>query len=434
MSRQQMSFQKRIGLTILCLILYRLCSHIPLPFVNAEYVEAMINSNGSLGLLNTLTGGNLETMSIVALGITPYITASIILQLLGVLIPSLADMQKDGSTGQAKFNKIMMGLAAVLGFAQSLLLMIGYGKQGILTDYTWYTVLIPTLILTLSVFGLSYMGQYISDHLFGNGISLILVTGILCSYLSDMQILYYVIAYGRELPMQIAICGVAFLLIVVLFAFTIWLNACVKKIHVNYSARVGMGGMTKQKSIIPLKLIGGGVIPVIFASTILTIPAYVQMFLDKDITWLHIFNTSHWLSMDEWWANIGIAIYFAMIIGFSYYYQSLNLNEREIANNLKKVGGSIIGVRPGRDTEVYLRTHMKRLTFLGGIGLCIVSFVPIVFSTQLGISNLSFLGTSIIIVVSVIDETYLKYKTEKMGASYRTGTRTRRRRKAVSKL
>ena len=195
-----------------------------------------------------------------------------------------------------------------------------------------------------------------------------------------------------------------------------------------------MGGMTKQKSIIPLKLIGGGVIPVIFASTILTIPAYVQMFLDKDITWLHIFNTSHWLSMDEWWANIGIAIYFAMIIGFSYYYQSLNLNEREIANNLKKVGGSIIGVRPGRDTEVYLRTHMKRLTFLGGIGLCIVSFVPIVFSTQLGISNLSFLGTSIIIVVSVIDETYLKYKTEKMGASYITGTRTRRRRKAVSKL
>ena len=432
MSKQQMSFRKRFGLMILCLILYRLCSHIPLPFVDTNYVQSLIGSNGSLGLLNTLTGGNLANMSIVALGITPYITASIVLQLLGVLIPALADMQKDGSTGQDKFKKITMVLAAIFGFVQSLFMMVGYGKQGILSSYTWYSVLIPTVILTLSVFGLSFMGQYISDHLFGNGISLLLVTGILCSYLSDGQTLYSVITYNKELSMQIVSCVIAMLVVILLFAFTIWLNSCEKRIHVNYSARVGMGNMAKQKSVIPLKLIGGGVVPVIFASTILTIPAYIQMFVGKDIKWLHIVNTSRWLSLDEWWANIGIVLYFVMIIGFSYYYQSLNLNEREIADNLKRAGGSIVGVRPGRDTELYLRNHMKYLTFSGGIGLCVISFVPIVLSTQLGIPNLSFLGTSIIIVVSVIDETYLKYKTEKMGASYQTGKR--RRRKAVSRL
>ena len=433
MNKKQISFKQRFGLTILLLVLYRLCSHIPLPFVNKDYVQAMIDSNGSLGILNTLTGGNLGNMSIVALGITPYITASIVLQLMGVLIPSLSDMQKDGSTGQDKFNRITIGLAAVLGFVQSLLMMIGYGKQGVLSVYTWYSVLISTVIMTLSVFGLSFVGQYISDHLFGNGISLLLVTGILCSYLSDGQTLYHAITYGRKtIYLQVIACFVAILVILLLFSFTIWLNSCEKRVHVNYSQKLGFGYM-KQKNVIPFKLIGSGVVPVIFASTILTIPAYIQMFTKTDVRWLHVFNTSHWLSKTEWWANFGILLYFLMIIGFSYYYQSLNLNEHEIADNLKRAGGSIVGVRPGRDTELYLRKNMKYLTFLGSIGLCVIAFVPIVLSVVLGVPNLSFVGTSIIIVVSVIDETYLDYKTEKIGISYKSVKHVHKR-KAVSRL
>ena len=431
---KQMSFKKRLIFTMALLLLYRLCSHIPLPFVDSDYVKALIGMNGSLGLLNTLTGGNLANMSIVALGITPYITASIVLQLMGVLIPSLAEMQRDGSTGQEKFKKINIVLAVILGLLQSGAMMYGYGESGILSPYKWYTVLIPTLIMTASVFVLSFIGQYITDHLFGNGVSLLLVTGILCSYLSDGQVLYSVLTYKHKLQYNIIACTIACLIVIALFAFTVWLNACEKKIRVNNSAKVSMGS-AKTVSIIPLKLIGGSVVPVIFASTILTIPSYIQMFGKVDAKWLDIFNTSHWLDTSEWWASAGIGIYFLMIIGFSYYYQSLNLNEREIADNLKRSGSSIIGVRPGRDTEVYLRKNMKCLTFLGGIGLCIVAFIPIVLSVTIGVSNLSFAGTSIIIVVSVVEETYRKYQTEKYGHVYRVGRFGRKhKRKRVSQL
>lgn len=429
--KRQRSFRQRFFLTIMLLVLYRLCSHIPLPFVDSNYVKSMIGSNGSLGLLNTLTGGNLGNMSIVALGITPYITATILLQLLSVLVPALAEMQKDGAVGREKFKRITIVLSIVLGFLQSLFMMIGYGRQGILSVYTWYSILIPTVIMTASVFLLSFMGQYISDYLFGNGVSLILVTGILCSYLADGQTLYQVLTYNRSGVEKWVICALACIVVFLLFAFTIWLNSCEKRIYVNHNNKVGNGSVMKQQSVIPLKLIGGSVVPVIFASSILSIFAFIQTFAKSDIKWLHMFNTNYWLSKSEWWNNFGILFYFLMIIGFSYYYQNLNLNEREIADNLKRSGGFIIGVRPGKDTEVYLRRNIKCLTFLGGLGLCVIAFIPIALSVVIGISNLSFVGTSIIIVVSTIDEAYRSYCTEQFDMIYQKSSR---KRKAVSKL
>ena len=211
---KQMSFKKRLIFTVALLLLYRLCSHIPLPFVDSDYVKALIGMNGSLGLLNTLTGGNLANMSIVALGITPYITASIVLQLMGVLIPSLAEMQRDGSTGQEKFKRINIVLAVILGLLQSGAMMYGYGESGILKPYTWYSVLIPTVIMTVSVFGLSFVGQYITDYLFGNGVSLLLVTGILCSYLSDGQVLYSVLTYKPKPQYQDIASTIDFLFVI----------------------------------------------------------------------------------------------------------------------------------------------------------------------------------------------------------------------------
>lgn len=434
--KRQKSFRQRFFLTIFILIVYRMCSHIPLPFVDNSYIQSLIQSNGSLGLLNAMTGGNLSNMSIVALGITPFITASIVLQLLGVLLPSLAEIQKDGAVGRDKFRRITIGLSVVLGFLQSFFMMVGYGKQGVLSVYTWYSILIPTLIMTVSVFAVAFVGEYISNHLFGNGTSLILVTGILFEYLSDGQALYQVITINKSLGQQIVSCIAAVVVLCLLFSFTVWLNVCEKRIYVNHCVKMCCGRMMKSQSVIPLKLIGGSVVPVIFASSILTVPALIQMFTHTDVKWLHIFNTSRWLSMDEWWANIGIVLYFCMIIGFSYYYQNLNLNEREIADNLKRAGSTIRGVRPGKETALYLHRNMKYLTFFGGVGLCIVAFVPIVLSHVLGISNLSFLGTSIIIVVSTIDETYKKYQTEQfsLGYSHRVGSIRRKKRKAVSRL
>ena len=175
----------------------------------------------------------------------------------------------------------------------------------------------------------------------------------------------------------------------------------------------------EEIKICPLKLIGGSVVPVIFASTILTVPSYIQLFGKVNAKWFDIFNTSCWLKPDEWWASAGVGIYFLMIIGFSYYYQSLNLNEREIADNLKRSGSSIIGVRPGHDTEAYLHKNMKCMTFLGGIGLCIVAFIPIVLSVTVGVTNLSFAGTSIIIVVGVALETVRALEAQMIMRNYK---------------
>lgn len=415
---KQLSLFSKICFTVMLLIGYRLCSHIPLPFVNNEYISSLIAGNGSLGLLNTLTGGNLASMSIMALGITPYITASIVLQLLGVCFPVLSEMQKEGSTGQAKYKRITIVFAVILAMLQSLFMIIGYGQNGMLSVFTWYSVLIPAVIMTCSVFVLSFVGQYISDKLFGNGISLILVTGILCGYLLDGQMLITVLTSSKTMIQRVLSVVGAVVVIVLLFMFTVWLNYCEKKIHITYSGKVASSSSFKYDSVIPLKLIGGSVVPVIFASSLLTLPSFVQSFTKSDIKWLHIFDMSYWLLPSEWWASFGLIVYFVMIIVFSYYYQHLNLNEKEIAVNLKKFGGTVDGIRPGKATEVYLHNQMKYLTLLGSIGLCIVAFVPIVCMRILGISNLSFFGTSVIIVVSVIADTFKQYDAEKHASIY----------------
>lgn len=415
--KKKLTLKQRIAGTAGFLLLFRLLSFVPLPFVDSSVVKSLIEGNGSLGLLNLLTGGNLGNMSVMALGITPYITASIILQLMGVLIPKLTEIQKDGTEGQKKYKKITIALATVLALVESIGLMVGYGRQGILMKMTWYTVLIPALIMMIGTFGLSCMGQFIDARLFGNGTSLILVTGILCSYVEDALTLGRVLIVGKSIPVSILFIILAAICVILLFAFTTFISVCEKKVSVTYSAKM-TGRQMKQTSTIPLKLIGGGVIPIIFASTLITFPSLVQSFLGTDVKWLHIFNTAHWLKPDEIWASIGLVAYLAMIIGFSYYYQELSLNVMELANNLKTKGGTIPGIRPGTPTVEYLNRQLKWLTALGGICLCVIAVIPMILSSTLGIANLSFLGTSIIITVSVIDETMKKYKSETMVGKY----------------
>lgn len=418
--RRELSLFRKMLYTFLILLLYRFLSHVPLPFVNTSAISDLIDTNGSLGLLNTLTGGNLENMSVMALGITPYITASIVLQLLGVLIPKLSEMQKDGSTGRKQLTRITIILGAVLGLLQSVFMLIGYSKNDLLSSDKWYAVVVCAVLMTLGVFLLSFMGHIIQEHFFGNGISLILAVGILCSYLNDGETLFDVLTADKKWTKAVFFCGLAVIAIILLFAFTVWMNYCEKRIRVQYSRKAVKGGQSygSQVSVIPLRLIGGSVVPVIFASSIITLPALIQSFTGTDIKWLHVFDMNRWFSLDEWWANIGLVLYFAMILWFGYYYQSLNLNETEMAENMQKQGGVIVGIRPGKPTEEYLKSQMKYLTLLGGFGLCLIACVPIAVSSVLHISSLSFLGTSVIIVVSVIMETWNQYQADKRGTKY----------------
>ncbi len=418
--RGALSFQQKLMGTLCILLLYRLLSHIPLPFVDSEYVSSLIGQNGTLGFMNTLTGGNLASMSVVALGITPYITSSIVLQLLGTCFPSLSQMQKDGATGQAKFKKITIGLAVFLSLLQSVGMLSGYGKQGVLTVVTWYSILIPVLIVTCGVFLLSYLGQYITDHYFGNGISLLLVTGILCSYVTDAVTLYSRLCGFNNVYKNVISVIAGSILLFLLFGFIVWLNFCEKRIPISYSGKLVQNqALMQQHSVIPLKLMGSSVVPVIFASTLFGIPSLVSMFTGKTYAWMQIFDMSKWLNVEPWWANFGILIYLGLIIVFAYYYQFINMNEREIADNLKKQGGTIVGVRPGKPTEEYLHRQMKYLTLLGSLSLCIIAFIPIVGMRVLHVSNLGFLGTSLIIVVSVVDDTFTRYGIASKDMFYR---------------
>lgn len=409
---RMLSMRERVLCTVLILILYRLLAHIPLPFVNADYVSALLDNNGSLTFFNTLTGGGFENMSFVALGITPYISASIIIQLMGVVIPRLADMQKEGATGRQTIERISIVLAAVLGFLQAICMTWNYGKQGLLSSYTWYTVLIPAILMTVGVFVLSFAGQMIQKHFFGNGISLILLTGILCSYFSDANSLLDALMVSNKW-LTVLYCVIAVVAVLALFWFAFYLNACEKRIPVTYSQRISAGGSSQtQSSVIPLKLLSGSVVPIIFASSIITMPSLIQSFTGTDYKWLWIFNSSYWFNKTAPWASVGILLYCLMIIWFSYYYNSLNLNEVELASNLKKHGGYVHGIRPGKPTSDYLKRQMKYMTFIGACGLCIIAMVPNVVTALLNLSRLSFLGTSIIITVSVIVETKRTFLTE----------------------
>lgn len=410
---RMVSLREKVIMTILILIGYRLLAHIPLPFVNGEYMKALIDTNSALSFFNALTGGSFESMSWMALGIGPYITASIVLQLMSVVIPRLADLQKEGATGRKVIERWTLILAGVLGFLQAIVMTWGYGKQGFLVDYTWYTVLVPAVLMTLGVFVLSYAGQIITEKFFGNGTSLILLTGIVASYFSDANTLFKVLTDGRSIEMSVLFCTIALVLVFALFGFSYYLNYCEKRIPVTYSQKLSTKyGTQTQTSVIPLKLLSGSVVPIIFASTILAIPGFIQSFTGSDIKWLAVFDSSKWFMSDMPWASVGVILYCLMIIWFSYYYNHLNLNEVELAQNLKKHGGYIYGVRPGKETSDYLKSQLRYIAFLGSLGLCVIALIPVLIMNFLHIPRLAFLGTSIIITVSVLVETYKRFTTE----------------------
>lgn len=415
--KKQLTMKQKLAGTFLCIIFYRMLSFVPLPFVDSSYIKSMIGTNGSLGLANVLSGGSLGNMSLMALGIGPWITASIILQLIGVAFSSVADMNKDAD-GKKKYKRITFLLAVILAFTESLGMMAGYGKQGFLSKYTWYTILVPSILMMAGTGILSLMAWYIDERLFGNGTSLILTAGILCSYVNDGTLVGVVLSYGKGAFTGFFICVAALVVLFYLFLYTVFISSCEKRISVTYSKKLAGSGNGKNSGIIPLKMMSGGVVPVIFASTVITFPAVIGSAFNSEAAWLKIFNTSYWLNIHYPWASIGFVIYIVLIIGFSYFCQMMYTNPVELSKKLQKKGAMIPGIRPGKPTTDYIISQAKWLTAMGGISLCIIASIPMIVSGTLGLSNLSFLGTSILITVSTLDESWRTWKTAKLSESH----------------
>ena len=420
--------RKKIGYTFLMLIVIRIGSQLPTPGVNADYIKEFFaqNTGEAFNLFNAFTGGSFEQMSIFALSITPYITSSIIMQLLTIAIPKLEEMQKEGEDGRKKIVAITRYLTVGLALFESTAMAVGFGRQGLLKEYNFVNAAIVVLTLTAGSAFLMWIGERITEKGVGNGISIVLVINIISRIPSDMNSLFEQFVKGKP----IASAGLAVLvivaIIVALVVFVVILQDGERRIAVQYSQKVvGRKTYGGQSSNIPLKVNTAGVIPIIFASSLMQFPIVIASFMGKGngtgigSEILRGMNQGNWCNPEHLKYTWGLIVYIILTVFFAYFYTSITFNPLEIANNMKRAGGFIPGIRPGKPTSDYLNQILNYIVFIGAIGLSIVAVIPIFFNGVFK-ADVSFGGTSIIIIVGVIIET-LKQIESQMRVRYYKG-------------
>lgn len=397
----------RLFFMLICMIIIRIGTQIPIPGVNSNYFAEWFkqNAGSSFNLLNAFTGGSFEKMSILALSITPYITASIIIELLTIAIPALEEMQRDGVTGRKKMIAISRYLTVGLSVMESVAMTIGFGKKGLIPDITFLKGVSVVVALVAGSCFLMWIGEQITEHGIGNGISIVLLINIVSRVPQDITSLYEQFVKGQSIARGLFSAAVILLIIVMIIVMVVVLNGAVRKINVQYSRKTnGRRMVGGQGTHIPLKVNTAGVIPVIFASSIMSFPGIIAMFAGKSAGFLSFLNEGNWFDMSHPVYTLGAILYIVLVIFFAYFYTSITFNPMEIADNLKKSGGVIPGIRPGRPTEEYLKNILSSIIFIGAVGLCIVAIIPFVFN-GLFHASVSFGGTSLIIIVGVILET-----------------------------
>lgn len=402
--------RRKMLLIIGVMFVIRLLNQIPTPGVDHDYLKQILNGNGAMGFMNLMTGGSLSSLSILALNISPYITASIVIELLSIVFKQLDEMKRDGKHGQEELKKITLFSAIGLSFLQALAMSIGFGRKGMLTHFTWYWVLIITLIWTASAGALAFVGNYMTDKKLCNGVSLILACNILSGVLEDLLSLWEAAFIRHKMAQGILHIILLAIFIFLMTLFVVYLQTGKREIPITnsrkYNGRVNPAAM---KSTLPIPVNPSNVIPVIFASCIFSIPSMIAMVATPKSgnIWekiVNLTNTSDWFHPSEFYYTAGWIIYVAMILFFEVFYNNIIFNEIEIADNMKKSGSQIPGVRPGAETAEYLRKKVKHTTLLGGIGISIVATVPMILSGVFHISNISLMGTSLVIIVGVIIE------------------------------
>lgn len=421
--------RKGLIFTFLMLIVIRLGSLIPIPGINgAELSKFMFNldSTGAFNFFNAMTGGSFETMSVFALSITPYITSSIIMQLMTIAIPKLEEMQKDGEEGRKKIAEITRYVTVALALGESIAMAIGFGRSGYLIDYNFASVLVVVAALTAGSAFLMWIGEQITTYGVGNGISIVLVINILSSIPNDMVKLFTQFVSGKKIAQAALAAAIIIAVILITIVLVVILQDAERRIPVQYSKKmVGRKQYGGQSTHIPMKVNTAGVIPVIFASSLLQFPIVIASIIGKgNGTGIgsHILmgmNANNWCNPEQPLYSIGLVVYILMIVFFAYFYTSLTFNPLEIADNMKKNGGFVPGIRPGKPTTEFLQNILKYIIFIGAVGLIIVSLIPIVFNGVFG-ASVSFGGTSLIIIVGVILET-IKEIESKMQVRYYKG-------------
>ena len=417
--------RRRLFYVFLMLVIIRLASQVPVPGVDTKFFANYFSSNSTdaFNFLNAFTGGGFTNFSILALSITPYITASIIVQLLTIAFPALEEMTRDGEEGRKKLDRITRYLTVALSLFESVAMCIGFGNELIL-DLNAVNVIVVVASLTAGSCFLMWIGEQINDKGVGNGISIVLLINILSRVPQDMITLYDNFVKGKTIAKAAVAWVVIAVIILAIVVLTLILNGAERRIPVQYSQKmVGRRLIGGQSSSILLKVNTGGVIPIIFASSIMSFPGIIVAFTGKSPAgWggkiIKMLSSSNWFDTSDWFSTLGLVLYVLLVIFFAYFYTSITFNPIEVADNMKKQGGFIPGIRPGKATEDYLNSVLKYVIFIGAVGLIIVCVIPYIFNGLFN-ADVSFGGTSLIIIVSVILETLTQVESMMLVRNYK---------------
>ena len=411
------------------ILVIRIGSQLPVPGVDSDFFKEWFakNTGDAFNFFDAFTGGSFTQMSIFALNITPYITSSIIMQLLTIAIPALEEMQRDGEEGRKKITAITRYVTVGLALFESVAMAIGFGRQGLIPNMNFFKGLTVVACLTAGSAMLMWIGERITEKGVGNGISIVLTINIVSRVPSDLSLLYENFIKGKTIAKGLLAGVIIVAIIVVMVVFVLILNGAERRIPVQYSRKmVGRKLMGGQTTNIPLKVNTAGVIPVIFASSIMSFPVVIAQFFGSRINYdsigghiLLMLNSSNWFKPERPVYSIGMVVYIALIIVFAYFYTSITFNPLEVANNMKKSGGFIPGIRPGKPTSDYLNSILNYVVFIGACGLTIVCIIPIMVSGLFNVSRLSFGGTSLIIIVSVVLETIKAIESQMLVRYYK---------------
>jgi preprotein translocase subunit SecY len=400
--------RKKILFTLAMLFVYRLGSAIPVPGVDSNKLAASIADNSIMNVMNLLGGGALERLSIFALGVGPYITGSIIIQLLSMdVIPYLTELSKSGQTGRLKIDKITRYLGAVLAFVQATTIVYSFDvSYGILTKSAISTYLYTAVVITAGTMFLLWIGDRISSFGIGNGISIIIFAGIVSNLPAQFRQTYSVLVdTSNQTAMFNGIIQFVLYLImyVVIIVFVVIMQTATRKIPIQYTSS-SLGRGKRDITFLPLKINSASVIPVIFSQSIMMAPQIVLSFVDYD----KYQKLSNFLSLSK---PIGLSIYAVLIVLFTFFYTNLQVDPDKVAENLGKSGAYIPGIRPGNETKEYVKKVLNRITVLGALSLLLVALLPYVLPMFTNLpSSISIGGTGIIIVVGVAMETTSQLK------------------------
>ncbi|MCR1898648.1 preprotein translocase subunit SecY [Irregularibacter muris] len=399
--------RKKILFTLAMLFVYRLGSVVPVPYINREVISQIVTQGGVLGLFDIVSGGNFSNFTIFAMSITPYINASIIMNLLTFVIPALERMAKEGEEGRKKIAQYTRYATVILALVQAIGLSLSI--QNVLLEKSFLTIAVVTITITAGTAFLMWLGEQITENGIGNGISLIIFVSIISRLPSGIA---KMIEYVRIGTLNILTLILFIIFAIIVIAAVVAVQEGQRRIPVQYAKRVvGRKMYGGQSSHIPMKINQAGVIPVIFASSITLFPATLASFFPTS----KIANfIATWFA---WGKPVSTVLYILLIIAFTYFYTAITFNPVDVANNMKKHGGFVPGIRPGKPTVEFLNRTLNRLTLSGAVFLALIAVLPLVIGAIAGI-DLRFGGTGLLIVVGVALETVKQLESQMMMRHY----------------